>query len=95
MALTSPSVATDRARTAIHRTRRTNLRGEGVRFCAHRRRETRPEALLRRFPSTDPSHAQSSPMQTERTDLKHDASNFDDYMLLVSLIALVGVLALV
>jgi hypothetical protein len=34
-------------------------------------------------------------MQTERTDLKHDASNFDDYMLLVSLIALVGVLALV
>lgn len=33
-------------------------------------------------------------MQTKRIDLKHDASNFDDYMLLVSLIALVGFLAL-
>ncbi len=33
-------------------------------------------------------------MQTERVALKHDASNFDDYMLLMSLIALVGFLVL-
>lgn len=71
--------------------------GEDVCISAQSGGEASPATLLpgrTKSPLTPTCHTQPTPMQTERVALKHDASNFDDYMLLMSLIALVGFLVL-